>query len=106
MNQNTQKTVIDWSAHLKAQQESGLTIKAYCTEHTLNYDQFGYYKRKLLGSSQRNSKAPTGFAAVDMKSAQPTSLATLSLMLPSGIRIEGIDDNNLSVCVNLLSRLS
>jgi hypothetical protein len=107
MNQSEQQSTIDWTAHIKAQQGSGLSAKAYCASHTLNYDQFGYYKRKLSDArsrAPRKTKSP-GFAAVDVDSSQKTT-APLSLVLPSGIRIEGIDDGNLSACLGLLGRLS
>ena len=106
MNQSTKQSNIDWAVHIKAQQESELSAKAYCAKHTLNYDQFGYYKRKLSGVSHRAPKKrkPSGFTVVDIEPRQAT--AALSLVLPSGIRIEGIDDSNLTACLGLLGRLS
>ena len=32
-----------WQEHIKVQKESGLSRKAYCVKHHLNYDQFGYW---------------------------------------------------------------
>lgn len=35
-----------WQEHIKVQKESGLSRKAYCVKHHLNYDQFGYWVNK------------------------------------------------------------
>ena len=108
MIQKTQRSSIDWATHIKAQQDSNLSGKAYCASRELNYDQFGYYKRKQSKTNQRIHKKsePCGFATVSVESISPRSSSALSLLLPSGIRIEGIDDGNLSVCLSLLGRLS
>lgn len=35
-----------WKEHAKLQRQSGLSRKAYCLKHQLNYDQFGYWESK------------------------------------------------------------
>lgn len=101
---------IDWQNHIRTQKESKQTAKAYCVQHSLNYDQFGYYKRKGCAAQSEQS---SGFAVVQVE--QPLSKPSvdgiirpqgLILSLPSGLRIEGIDADNLSLCLSLASQLS
>ncbi len=35
-----------WKEHAQRQKESGLSRAAYCREHQLSYDQFGYWLQK------------------------------------------------------------
>lgn len=35
-----------WAEHIKAQANSGKTIKAYCQQYDLNRDQFAYYRKR------------------------------------------------------------
>jgi hypothetical protein len=106
MNQATHQNSIDWAEHIASHQRSELSGKAYCAKHNLNYDQFGYYKRKFSATSRSQKAKDSGFVIAKLDASQSTKASSLSLVLPSGIRIEGIDDGNLSACLGLLGRLS
>ena len=109
MKPEVSRTQIDWHAHLRAQQQSELTAKAYCQDRQLNYDHFCYRKRK-----QKPLIAPAGIAdtqsgfvpvAVNVIKTGQTP-AVFSIVLPGGIRIEGIDASNRQVCLELIEALS
>ena len=63
-----------WQEHIKGQKESGLSRKAYCVKHHLNYDQFGYWVNKWP-EQQPMAQAPT-------RSFKPTCSKTRNLMHP------------------------
>ena len=42
-----------WSAHIRAQERSGLTIAEYCRRQGLARHRFHYWKGKLLGDKSR-----------------------------------------------------
>ena len=76
-----------WKPHIEAQATSGLSGKAYCQQHDLNYNRFCYQKRKeQLGKLQ--SKA---FIPVSVKGSHPP-YSGLTVTLPNGISISGIDN--------------
>lgn len=103
------RTQIDWHAHLLAQQQSELTAKAYCQDHHLNYDHFCYRKRKQkpLSAPTENTVTQSSFVPVAVRSInteQPS--AAFSIVLPGGIRIEGVDASNRQLCLELIEALS
>ena len=54
MPENTPAKV-DWRAHIKTWQESGISQNAYCQQQQLRPNQFSYWKLKLLGPSSKKS---------------------------------------------------
>ena len=88
-----------WREHVRAWRASGLTQIAYCKLHSLAYHRFGYWSRKL---SPR--QAPTsGFTRVQQR---PVASQDLTVLLPNGIELRGVNDANLSVVSRLLQQLS
>ncbi|RMG33955.1 MAG: hypothetical protein D6720_10530 [Gammaproteobacteria bacterium] len=90
-----------WQQHVDAWQSSGLTRKAYCLEQGLRYSSFGYWVRKL-----REAEAPppsAGFVPVAL--AEPHTMG-LSLALPSGVEIRGIEQAHLRLVRELLEVLA
>jgi hypothetical protein len=49
-----------WEAHAQALKSSGLSRKAYCRQHNVNYDRFGYWLPKI-------SVQPSSLVAVKLK---------------------------------------
>ena len=47
MGQSSQQLRSAWANHIQQHHESGLTGKAYCEQNNLNYDQFGYWKKRI-----------------------------------------------------------
>lgn len=85
-----------WADHIQSQRDSGFTQQAYCRKHDLKPHQYGYWKRKLAGSSVSKSaqlvkQKQTGFVQVNV--ARPTPIQHLSITLPNGITVDGITES-------------
>ncbi len=91
-----------WQHHLQAWSDSQQSQVAYCRSHDLNPHQFGYWKRKLLPSESVSQAPGSGFVQVQPMTA---SSSGLSLTLPTGLVIQGIDQNNLQLVSQLLRQL-
>jgi len=101
--QSRQETVQYWDEHIHAYTASGLTRAAYCDREGLSLKQLIYQKRKRSPKSRKPTPVPSsGFTAVTL--ASPAT--GLSLALPSGIQLNGIDASNLAVAKHLLAVLS
>ena len=99
-NRAVQERRAFWQEHLVQWQASGMTQVAYCRQHGLNRDQFGYWKKRLL--SARLPDAAPGFIAVQMASAG----ATLTVVLNERLRVEvypGFDPVTLRAVIQALS---
>ena len=67
-----------WRIHINAHRKSGLTQRAYCSEHGLSKSQFSYWK------SQLDHPADTGrFVPLTVQARE----AVVTLNLPGGIRM-------------------
>lgn len=92
-----------WQLHVDAWLSSGQTQAAYCREHQLTYCQFTYWKQKL---TQKIAPFPgdqrSGFVPVQIL---PGSSSSLTLCLPDGITIEGIEENNCQLAQDLAKAL-
>ena len=86
-----------WQAHITAWQQSGLSQSAYCRQHHLVISRFGYWQRKL------NKTAPSGFTQVLTEPQAKPSFITLQM--PNGIEIQGIDEQTLPLVSLLLDQL-
>jgi hypothetical protein len=60
----------------------GGSISQYCKAHNLRPASFHYWKKKLLGSGQKEK--PSGFKIIDMDIC---SSGTIEYIHPSGVRI-------------------
>ena len=73
-----------WQEHIAAWQRSGCTRAAYCRQHHLDYDQFGYYCRTLasnqaLDVSNVDTPCESDFIPVQvLRSSASTSQFTLT----------------------------
>lgn len=94
-----------WRQQVTAWQSSGQSRKLFCEKQDLSYHRFGYWQRKLQGSNQVSEhQALPGFIPVSLsQQPQPNDL---SLVLPSGLVLQGIDNHNLPIVFQLLTRLS
>ncbi len=93
-----------WQQHIEAWQSSGQTQQAYCKANDLVYHCFGYWRRKFQPAQEVRSQKSAGFVPVTSPAPRPS--AALSLVLPSGLVLRGISEDNLSLVDQLLSRLS
>lgn len=106
MNQSSQDKASFWSNHLHAQRESELTQQAYCKQHTLKPHQFWYWRRKLQGSGQ--SQIPdksVNRRFVPIKVATSSLDKCLTITLPNGTRISGIEQHNHLLAQQLIGAL-
>ena len=71
-----------WWQHIEVWQTSDLTQVAYCKQHQLNHEHFGYY---LSQYKKKQAVAKPAIANVNIK---PTALQALSIQLPNGIQIK------------------
>ena len=94
-----------WQWQIEAWQLSGQSQKGFCRVHDLNYPQFVYWRGKFRQhTASPSSKALSGFVSV-----VPTMSAVdngLSLVLPNGVELRGLEASNLDVVLRLLGRLS
>ena len=93
-----------WHEQVSAWEHSGKSQKAFCKQHDLNYHRFGYWRRKFVEQAQAPGDSPySGF--VPVQRSHPSSMSGLSLRLPNGVVIQGIEQNNLAVVSQLLRQL-
>ena len=93
-----------WRQQITVWQASGQTQKAFCEANGLNFHRFGYWRRKLLHRADAGRKKDSGFVPVTVRS-QPAP-THLSIQLPNGLVLQGIDRDNLERVYPLLNRLS
>ena len=90
-----------WQDHLAQWQAGGMTQVAYCRQHGLNRDQFGYWKKRLLAvRAPDTAPTATGFIAVRMASATP-----VTVVLNHHLRVEvhpGFDPATLRAVIQTL----
>lgn len=68
-----------WKEQAKLQKESGLSRKAWCRQHQLSYDQFGYWEHKWQQQSGSSRLLPVnlnGFAKTNDQT-YPETICTL-----------------------------
>ena len=94
-----------WQQHIEQWRLSNQTQKAYCQEHDLDYHRFGYWLRRTVPRPTNQQVANKASVFVPVINRQASS-AGLSLILPNGVVLQGIDSDNLSVVRQLLGTLS
>lgn len=95
----------DWPKLLAAWKRSALSGAEFCKQHNLTYHQFVYWKRKL-SKPLSSSASPKQNAFIKVNS-QPVTAAVkgLTITLPGGILIEGVNESNVSVLRGILEQL-
>jgi hypothetical protein len=73
-----------WQEHIALQQESGLSIAAYCQEFKLGPSNF-YAWRKRLSYSESGASPADSFIQLKPKDMHPK---TLRIITPAGYRLE------------------
>ncbi len=93
-----------WQQQVNAWSQTELSGAKFCQSQGLVYHQFVYWRQKLLKPSQPKTDAPlaSGFSQV---SYQPTEPSGLTLSLPNGIEMRGVDASNVSVVQTLLAAM-
>lgn len=91
-----------WQQQISHWRQSGLSQTAFCDAHNLVYHQFVYWRRKLTANSAP-ATTPSNFVTVQ-RAENPDK--GLTLILPSGIRIQNLTPQHLTWLPQLLAHLS
>ena len=91
-----------WLERIAAWEQSGQSQKSFCHQHELNYHRFGYWRRKFI---EQNRTEQLGNGFVPVQPLPDKAASGLSLTLPTGILIQGIEHDNLAVVRQLLEQL-
>ena len=95
-----------WHRHVSQWRESGLSKAAYCQQYSLVYHQMVYWcsKANSEGKGTKRTKASSSdFIAVTVSPTQ--SHCALSILLPNGIAIEGINEHSVALVSRLVEQL-
>ena len=92
-----------WQRHINQWRASGLSKMAYCRQYSLAYHQMVYWSNKEQLPVAEQSNKPSGFVAVAVTAT--TTNQNLSVRLPNGVIIEGINDRSVALVGILLEQL-
>ncbi|WP_422448561.1 MULTISPECIES: IS66 family insertion sequence element accessory protein TnpA [unclassified Endozoicomonas] len=99
-----------WLQRIEAWHDSGLSQKAWCRQNGVRPSQLGYWKKKLWAgnapassSNTRTAFVPVSLAQRQDQTGQASSVLTVSL--PNGLSVSGIDHNNLTLAGQLIGLL-
>lgn len=92
-----------WREHIAAWKESGLSGARFCKGHDLIYHRFVYWRQKFdaVTPHRKQRSSSHGFTAVTV---QPDRHRGLSLSLPNGVTVQGIDADTVAVVRQLLEQ--
>ena len=91
-----------WQPHIDAWRASGLSAKRFCSQHSLPYGQFLYWSREQRGVAD-NEPASGAFARV--VPVADTRQGGLTISLPGGVQIGGINEDNVVLLQRILAQL-
>lgn len=103
-----------WQHHVRRQARGKLTQRRYCERHGLGYASFVRWRGLLSQRRHPQDQAVTvsSFIPVQVEASKEPAPAvihadanSIDLVLPSGMRIEGITSANLDLVAALASRL-
>lgn len=90
-----------WHEQIHQWQASGLSGAQFCRDHALNYAQFMYWRKKSqTPDNPVPSNGVSGFSRVTRQAVSPAT--SLSITLPNGVVIQGVDAQNMSLVRQLL----
>ena len=94
-----------WQRHIKDWKASGLSQTAWCKQQNLKPEQLSYWYRKFEPKPPEpaSQQAPSAFIPVTVE-AKP-AVSPLTLALPNGASISGIDESNLVLTQQLVKQL-
>ena len=96
----------EWAGHLQQWQQSQLSGAAFCQQQGLTYHQFIYWKQKLLVPQAPRAQAERESPHALVKVAPlPNSGSDITLVLPTGLRIDGLNAGNIHLLGQVLAQL-
>lgn len=91
-----------WCPHVEAWEASGLSAKRFCENNGLPYWQFLYWSKRLRPA--QHPSPPNAFTRV-VPVGNPSVAQGLHITLPNGVRISGIDADNVNLLATVLVQL-
>jgi hypothetical protein len=95
-----------WQEHFTRWRASGLSQSEYCRQAGLSRHRFKYWRRKLDSSplaKRRRRPRASGFVPVQVRAASHEP--GLSLLLPNGIVVRGIDTGTVELVGRVVAQL-
>lgn len=89
-----------WREQITLWQASGLSGQIFCQQHQLTYHQFVYWRQKYREPEENISP---GFVKVTTTAL--VNSAELTLSLPNGLVITGLNDSNVTLLGAILRQL-
>jgi len=91
-----------WSNHIQQWKTSGETQRQYCRQQQLVPHQFTYWKRRLSQPKSTQQTDNGGFLTVPPAQYTPAYAQDITLHLPNGVRIEGVNADNLPLVHDIM----
>lgn len=89
-----------WREQITTWQASGLSGQIFCQQHQLTYHQFVYWRQKY-----RTPEDPISSGFAKVTATAPVNSAELTLSLPNGLVITGLNDSNVTLLGAILRQL-
>lgn len=107
---NQKATPEQWLQRIKSWQDSGLSQAAWCRQNDVKASRFGYWKKKLcIGDMPVSpSKTISAFVPVSLTQNQDRNheeFSPLTVSLPNGLSVSGINHQNLVLAGQLIGVL-
>ena len=94
-----------WQEQIQGWKQSGQSQKAYCRTEGVSYSGFCYWRAKLRERTHTPELTTSRFVPV-INDSPPHDGTGLSIVLPNGLQLQGIETANLNTLMALLERLS
>ena len=97
-------TDAEWLERIQSWQQSGLSQSAWCQQNDISVSKFGYWKRKLGTVAAAKPAQNSAFVPVipDQQPAEPGASNQLTIALPNGVTVSGINETNLLLVKQLI----
>ncbi|MCF7482912.1 IS66 family insertion sequence element accessory protein TnpB [Vibrio sp. J1-1] len=95
-----------WKHHVETWQTTKLSQAQYCRTHSLDQSQFSYWKRKFNRVNSVTKSVTSKFALAQVETVTEQLSSSLTVTLPSGAQLEGIDEHNAHVAAKLIEYMS
>jgi hypothetical protein len=95
-----------WQRHIDAWQSNDISQAQYCRTHDLEQAQFSYWKRKLNNTNSVTKSVTSKFSLAQVETVTEKISSLLTITLPNGIQLDGIDEYNAHVAAKLIESIS
>lgn len=91
-----------WSRHIQSWRQSGQTAQAYCRRHQLKSHQFQYWRQVFETPAGQRQAPKSGFIELNVTPPPIGRTTGLTVTLPNGLQIEGVDAGNLALVQHMM----